>query len=274
MRFIKSIYRLTFTIIILMTVNVYAQEESLTLSKNQSHSMLEYYTLNHSEQAWEKDPFYLYFSPQENISGEEFNSMKNEVNDWVNQWKALEQKNNRSITKKLFNKTRQKFLKGYKECSTFSDLLEDGTYDCLSGTLLFAHIFQELGYEYSIHQNNSHVYIIVEDPYLGKTLIESTDIYGYVIGKNNIESRIKGYEKRLENSLLYSRYGMNLTETLSIKDVAGLQYYNLAVASYRANDLYEAKLSLYKASIITDSPRIGYFNFYLEESNNLISAMR
>ncbi|WP_156152239.1 hypothetical protein [Flammeovirga sp. OC4] len=274
MKFIKSIYHLTFTLIISMTVNVYAQENDVTLSKYQSHSMLEYYTLNHSNQAWEKDQFYLYFSPQENISGEEFNTMKNEVNDWVNHWKALEQKNNRSITKKLFTKTRQKFLKRYKECSTFSTLLEDGKYDCLSGTLLYAHIFQELGYDYSIHQNNSHVYIIVEDPYLGTTLIESTDVYGYVIGKNNIKKRIEGYEKRLENSLLYSRYGMNLTETLSIKDVAGLQYYNLAVASYRANDLYEAKLSLYKASIITDSPRIEYFNFYLEESNNLVSAMR
>lgn len=258
----------------MMTGRLYAQEETVTLTKAQANSMLEYYTLNHQQQAWEKDPFYFYFSPQENISGSEFQSMKEEVEKWVNNWKALEVKQKRSITKKMFTKTRQKFLKQYKECSTFSDLLNKGTYDCLSGTLLFAHIFQELGYNYSIHQSNSHVYLIVEDPYLGKTLIESTDIYGYELGEVAIQKRKTKYQSRIDNSLLYDKYGMDLTEQLSIKDIAGLQYYNLAVASYRVNDLEEAKLALYKASIITDSPRVDYFNYYLEENNNLISSSR
>ncbi|WP_281616431.1 hypothetical protein [Flammeovirga sp. SubArs3] len=242
---------------------VYAQD--VLVSKQQSKSMLEYYTLNQFKEAWKIDRYNLFFSPEENIKGKEFKELKDEVENWITYWKTEQASTNKSIVKKLFNKTRQQFFKNYSECSTFSNMLETGTYDCLTGTLLFAHIFEELGYEYKIKQLNSHVYILLQDPILGETLIESTDVYGYINNERDINEKIKSYESRLQNSLLYEKYGMNLNEDLSIIDIAGLQYYNQAVHAYRNSNMPEAQLSLYKASIVTDSPRVIYLQAFLED---------
>lgn len=227
--------------------------------------MLEYYSLNQIDKAWNTDHFNLYFSPTEKINAKEFTSMKQDVQDWVNYWQEQKDKTNKSIVKKIFTKTRNKFLKNYAECSSFSEMINTGTYDCLTATLLYAHIFDELGYDFQIKQLNSHVYILLNDAHQGRTLIESTDVYGYVINQNDIDERINKYQSRLENSLLYKEYGMNLSENLSLKDLAGLQYYNQAVNAYRADNFQDAQLALYKASIVTDSPRIIYLRSYLED---------
>ncbi|MBB6463906.1 hypothetical protein [Flammeovirga kamogawensis] len=274
MKFKTIISSLIISFIFLMNMSVYGQNESIKITKNNTNSMLEYYALNNTDEAWEKNPFFLYFSPQENITGEEFSKLKGDVDNWIADWKIKKASSNKSILKKIFTKTRAKYLVNYNECSTFSLLLKNGTYDCLTGTLLFAHILKELDYEYEIKQLNSHVYIMVNDPQLGITLIESTDVYGYINGKHAIANKVEGYQKRLDNSLLYVKYGLDLKEDLTIKDIAGLQYYNKAVAAFRVNDLSAARLSLYKASIITDSPRISFLEEYLNESSVVVSAAK
>ncbi|MBB3700419.1 hypothetical protein KMW28_02695 [Flammeovirga yaeyamensis] len=265
MKFATTILSLIILLSFFGKQDTYGQNNTIVLAKNQSSSMLEYYALNQIETAWQQDHFNIYFSPTDNIKASEFVTMKKEVEDWVNYWQNQKEKNNKSIVKKIFNKTRNKFLKNYAECSSFSNMLKTGTYDCLTATLLYAHIFNEMGYDFTIKQLNSHVYILLNDEHLGLTLIESTDVYGYVNNEDDIKAREEKYQTRLESSLLYQEYGMNLSENLSIKDLAGLQYYNQAVNAYRTQDLDQAQLSLYKASLVTDSPRIIYLRSYLEE---------
>ena len=50
----------------------------------------------------------------------------------------------------LFYKTHRKFLKQYQIHSSVEDLLRHGTYDCVSGTALYALILHHLGIEYEI----------------------------------------------------------------------------------------------------------------------------
>ena len=59
--------------------------------------------------------------------------------------------------KHVYYKVHRKYLKTYSSPSTLNDVLVTGNYDCLSGTALYAMIFQALGADYQIIETNYHI---------------------------------------------------------------------------------------------------------------------
>jgi hypothetical protein len=97
-------------------------------------------------------------------------------------WEALQLELDQKAAKKLdsiallrviFQKTHQRLLKNYRQHSTFSNMLDQGSYDCVSGSAALGLLLDRYGYSFDVVETDYHVFIQV---YLeGKTIIlEST----------------------------------------------------------------------------------------------------
>ena len=149
----------------------------------------------------------------------------------------------------IFFKTHRKFMKKYDPSSTFSKMILTGKYGCLSGTALYAIILEHFGFDFSVIEFTDHVNLEVS---VGTRtyIFESTDP-----GKGFINTKDSGELNRKPNSS-FARTLSSLTSVqanargsesrrflnsdLSLKELAGLQYYNLSIYAYNSEDYVEA----------------------------------
>ncbi len=83
-------------------------------------------------------------------------------------------KNQRNFVEYVFKSVRKDFFKTYHNTTSFSKTILIGEYDCLTGSMLYAYLFSQLGYKVQIQEMDFHIYLIitVNDR---RILIESTD---------------------------------------------------------------------------------------------------
>jgi len=158
--------------------------------------------------------------------------------------------------KDIFYQVHEKYLKCYKSYSTVPDLFEQGNYDCVSGTALYALICELLYIPYVIRETEYHVYLLalVDGK---KVLIESTDpVYGFVSQADTVQRLMKEYQE--EGS---SRHGIHeaTNSTVDWIQLAGLQYFNKAVLFYNRKNFQDALFYLNKAMQYYMSDRITSF---------------
>jgi hypothetical protein len=178
--------------------------------------------------------------------------------------KQIKFKNERDFLSYLFHKAHQKFLKRYEPYSSFSALLQNGNYNCLTGTTFYALILNHFNIKHTIIETNYHIFILaVAD---GETvLLEATDpINGFVENENDIHKKLALYR---ENSLqenvkqtgtLY-QFSFQLWETTSLDELTGLLYFNKAVQAYNSHQLEESTQFLIQACTYRPSPRMQEF---------------
>jgi len=165
------------------------------------------------------------------------------------------------LAKLLFNKAHRHFLKNYRAYSTINDVFERGNYDCLSGTYFLSQALSQLGIKHRIMETNYHIFLILETK-KGDALMESTDRFqGFVTDPEKMEERINRYRSNKIKNLsgqLYLSHIKIYREILQVQ-LAGLQFFNLAVESYHKNDLIASCQYLQCARRIYDNPRIEEF---------------
>jgi hypothetical protein len=173
-------------------------------------------------------------------------------------------KSEREFLNYVFIKTHQKVLKHYQEYATFGETISNGTYNCLTGTALYALILDHFGFSYKIIETNYHIFLLAETDE-GQMLFEATDpLEGFVSNAAKIEKRIEGYKHNtiVEASLnkTYYRFSFELYNTIDLNEVLGLMHYNLAVTAYNNNDLETSVIHLDNAIRLYQSPRIKEFS--------------
>jgi hypothetical protein len=175
----------------------------------------------------------------------------------------------------LFAKTHQEYLKKYEDYAPISNLFNSGSYNCLSGTIVYALLLDHFQIPYQVIETNYHIFILA-DTKQGKILLEATDpINGFVTNPHDIESRIKAYKENLtpvsDTKMRYYQFSFELFNSVSLKELQGLLYYNKAVDAFNHQDLQESALSLKKACAFYTSPRIDEFSqvllLSLQQSN-------
>jgi hypothetical protein len=180
----------------------------------------------------------------------------------------------------LFYKTHNRFLKHYEEYAPFNELLSRGNYNCLTGTALYALLLDRLGYDFSIVETNYHIFLIVNSG-TEKVLFEATDPqHGFVSNQYTVNERIHHYQQNLqaragEKGKIHYQYRSAVYNHVTMKQLTGLLYYNLAVRAYNQQKL-TASVDLLKQAVDTyTSPRIEEFSSILlltiEESNLEVS---
>lgn len=164
----------------------------------------------------------------------------------------------------VFTKTHQTYLKKFEAYSSFNALFRDGSYHCLTGTILFSILFDHFNIQYEVIETNHHIFLVAETAQ-GKVLIEATDpLQGYVDTAAGIESRMESYKT---NSLsasssgkVYYQFTFQLFNTVSMDEMRGLLYYNKAVVAFNHKKLTDAIFYLSEAQQHYTSSRIEEFS--------------
>ena len=173
-------------------------------------------------------------------------------------------KHEKSFVRYLFTKTHQKFLKHYTSYCSFSDLLNDGTYNCLTGTALYALLLDHLQIEYRIIETNYHIFLVAETAE-GSILLEATDpANGFVDNDAEIQKRIATYRENVLQrpvaSKNYYAFNFDLYNEVTLDQVLGLMYYNYAVVAYNKQELVRTISNLDKAVMLYHSARVEEFS--------------
>lgn len=174
-------------------------------------------------------------------------------------------KSEKSFLGHIFTKTHQRFLKHYQESATFHKMLEKGTYNCLTGTALYALILEDLGFQYEIIETNYHIFLLAETAD-GRILFESTDpLQGFVSGDAEIQKRIAVYRQNIpvmasNRDKTYYRFNVDLFNSIHLDEILGLLYYNLAIEAYNKKDIQSSINNLEKAVQLYQSPRTEEFS--------------
>ena len=163
----------------------------------------------------------------------------------------------------LFSKTHNRFLKEYDDYSTFSELIYEGHYNCLTGTALYALLLERFDFYYTIVETNYHIFLLVQTGEQ-QVLFEATDpIHGFVSSEREINNRIAQYQNNssMDDSRRgYHKFSFNLYNNVSLDQMAGLLYYNMSVDAYNQKEILESIRLLDKATTCYRSPRIEEFS--------------
>ena len=164
----------------------------------------------------------------------------------------------------IFAKTHQRFLKHYTEYASFGETLNHGTYNCLTGTALYALILDHFDLDYQVIETNYHIFLLTNTGE-GRVLFETTDpINGFVSDSQEIQRRINYYKEnriqQVESSKTYYHYKVDLYNVVNLDQMLGLLHYNLSIVAYNQQNLPAAIQHLSKAMELHNSPRIEEFS--------------
>ncbi len=161
----------------------------------------------------------------------------------------------------FFYKTHRKFLKRYRPHATFPELLEHGSYDCVTGTALYTLLLDALGVSYQVSEFPFHVYLSAITTEADTFLIESTDPQGgWITSPAEQKRRFAFYSQVTEQEdEAYFQYDFTIAETINLSQLVGLSYFNEAVANYNQRNIQQAVRLLSQAERWYASPRTESF---------------
>lgn len=177
----------------------------------------------------------------------------------------------------VYRYVHRKSLKTYKTYVTLSQTLsKSGYYDCLTGTLLYGLLLDELGFDFVVREFRYHVFLIVKLD-SGEIMFEATDpLNGFVVGKPAIDHRIAEFkEKDLQKSRnsVY-RISSSIDNQISLEQLTGLHFYNQAIYHLNKKDIELAKAKIRKALAFYPSQRVTEITrlIYGDELKTMLAA--
>ncbi len=223
-------------------------------NQTQFHSNLE------REAFGEKNTLKIFLASDSNIDQAKYNAYQEDLSELIKKLKKYSQRHDDLKTlEKIFYYTHKTKLANYTKYVTLSDLFERGEYDCLTGTALYGLLLDEFNIQYDIYEFAHHVMILA---YVGNdsVLIESTDpFFGFETKHKFVKERLERFTPSEDSNVLketvVSQYGHNINNKISLTQLAGLQYFNLAIAAYNDSDFIKAELMLEKAHLLYPSNR-------------------
>jgi len=182
--------------------------------------------------------------------------------------KEIKEKREKKRIEKLYDNLHNAFLKKYLLNADFNDIFENGTYNCVTASALYAYVFEELNIPYHVKETPSHVFLVVY-PNTYKIYLETTvpGQYGFINPKESEVKKIvdelisyklvtkdevlkKGYIKFYEDYF----YGK---EYINKSALIGMQYYNKGLFDFDNQAYDEALNNFKKTKIFYSTPLIN-----------------
>jgi tetratricopeptide (TPR) repeat protein len=147
------------------------------------------------------------------------------------------------MVKRVFDEGRRRFLHSYnKNYPHFDQLFTQGSYNCVTGTALYAWVLQRLGYPVQIHETAFHAYLTVQVEHTGVPARRHRPQVGL-----RERGRLRG-----KRALWYTgnelQKGVTFNRLISFRQLCGLQYYNQGVVAFNARD-YDASLAYLRKAL-------------------------
>lgn len=173
-------------------------------------------------------------------------------------------KSEQDFIRYVFSKTHNHFLKNYVAYASLDETFETGSYNCLTGTILFSLILNHYSIKHEVIETNYHIFIVAETKE-GRVLLETTDpMNGFVTASAEIENRITLYKQNEiqaeQKGKSYFKFRFELFNSLTMDELRGLVYYNMAVNSFNRQDLQQSVKHFVNAQKLYSSARIEEFS--------------
>jgi hypothetical protein len=173
---------------------------------------------------------------------------------------------NIALLRSIFEKPHRKLFKKYEQHSTFNAMLQDGKFDCVSGSAALGLLLDRYSFDYKIVETDYHVFIVVDFDDQDIIFESTLPIGGMISSPSEVEAYLAAY-KPTKNSQLYplnQRLGdptqalndNSIFRKVSLHQLAGLQYYNDAIAHFNQQMFTDASNQLTKALVLYPSDRI------------------
>lgn len=156
--------------------------------------------------------------------------------------------------KTLYKQVHGTYLDKYELENNFSAIFQDGRYNCVSGSALYASIFTCVGIPFAIQEYPTHVNLVAY-PNGEQIAVETTDpATGYMVISDKMKREYADYlrDNKLISEAEYNQgpeavFQANYfdSEVIDFRQLAGIQYYNNALyASEREENLTAMDLAV------------------------------
>lgn len=228
-------------------------------------SVYEQQVLLKAVQGEKQDALSLLLADAPAMDGQKEEALRRQLSSFLHKFQKKQQRySDKGLLEQLYYATHRKFLKDYQPYRNFYSLLNEGAYNCLSATALYAYFLEKLGYEYQVYETDYHIFLLVRTADGQEIMFESTDsLYGFVEGETQIAQRLEQIKQDAlpQNSgkHRYYNFNLNVVRPVSVSQLAGLQYFNQAAAYYNAQRVKEAEVLLSKGRLLYQAERFELF---------------
>ncbi|MGD1890410.1 MAG: hypothetical protein ACFB15_07420 [Cyclobacteriaceae bacterium] len=158
------------------------------------------------------------------------------------QQKLRKARRKRAFLRYMFYYIHRKHLKRYKQYSLLTDVMKNGSYDCVSGSALYALMLEEYGFSYQIWEMDYHVYLTVSVDDMTFVLETTDPVHGFIELPKEIAEHREYYEQQAE--LLHQEAGSNdplIHRSITLTQLAGLLLYNRAINAWNNRQQKQAQ---------------------------------
>jgi hypothetical protein len=248
------------TILMLATPLALAQEEADVLTLNVFDHSLEKTFLT----KYQHDPFFLL---QSLYSKENLNTQ-----NWENLLSGLDRQHKKGkdirLLYNIFTQSQKTLLKDYRKFAYFNQTLEDGVYDCVTGSAVLGILLDRYSIPYQIVETASHVFVLGDFAGLPFIFEITLPEDGFILGEENVTAFLSNFDVSvstdegihpLEVGNISTDSSYRILGMIGLRELAGLQYYNEAVRHFLDNEYPQAYIHLIKAEALYPSGRIVEF---------------
>jgi hypothetical protein len=209
-----------------------------------------------------EDHTYIYALSSKDFDEEKLQSINKIIASFIaNELDDLSSKPKRKI-RTIHSLVHKEFFKQYKDDAYFTDIFNNGVFNCVTGTMLFTIILEDLNIPYQIKEYPTHVNLVAY-PNSANIIIESTMNKGgtYVLNAKAVSQSV---DYLLENKLITQNELNNKSKEQVFKDyyfkeeninsvqLASILFYNKAIDQVNENKYALATQNLFKANCLKE----------------------
>lgn len=249
------------TILMLAAPFALAQEEADVLTLNVFEHSLEKTFIT----KYQHDPFFLLQSlyPKENLK----------TQNWESLLSALDRQHGKKrkdvrLLYNIFTQSQKTLLKDYRKFAYFNQTLEEGVYDCVTGSAVLGILLDRYGIPYQIVETAAHVFVLGDLAGLPFIFESTLPDDGFILGEENVKAFLSNFDvsvssqegiSPVEVGNLSTGSSRRVIGMIGLRELAGIQYYNEAVRHFLDYEYPQAYIHLIKAEALYPSGRIVEF---------------
>lgn len=90
------------------------------------------------------------------------NKIRKELTHFISRFKKKDRYSDEYLLEQLLFRLHRKYLKEYQPYQDFYGLLENGRYNCVTSTALYAWFLEELNFDYRIIETDYHIFLMAK----------------------------------------------------------------------------------------------------------------
>jgi hypothetical protein len=188
-------------------------------------------------------------------------------------------KKNSKRVKYVYENVHQAFLTKYQAKNHFSEIFENGYYNCVSATALYSMAFDYFQIPYAIKEKPNHVYpvaypqsdlVVVEttNPMVGS--IAFSDQFKRLYVENLRKQKLVSNQEvqNTDPTKLFDQYFFRAETNITLDQLVGIQYMNNGIFKFEDDDfinsykLWEKAYLFYKTDQVINGLVVSYYNAF------------